>query len=263
MNNIVPLNQVSAVFNLQLLSYDKKHSIILEGSEGVGKTFLAKYYADLLSIKDFQLVEPKVQLIREAIVACYEINTPVVICIENLDIGVIAASHTLLKFLEEPSENVYIIITCRNIKYIPDTIISRSSVINVPPPTESDLDWYGNLVDEFKYEKIKDKPIWKCSKTFTDVVDILALTSTQVEYFDSICAALESRKSISDLMWTLQKYSDSVATPIKLVIRYIMYISNSQRVWNIGHECLKDLEVGRISTHAIVAKFVMDYKYKQ
>ena len=62
------------------------------------------------------------------------IDTDVIICVENLDKGNPAAAQVLLKNLEEPSDHVYFVITCRNIKRVPDTfqiyVISR--IHNVP-----------------------------------------------------------------------------------------------------------------------------------
>ena len=94
------------------------------GPEGCGKSYLARQFAIKLGVDDFALVEPTVAGIREISDLCSEITTPIVICIENLDTGVVAASYTLLKFLEEPRKNVHVVVTARNIKHLPDTIPS-------------------------------------------------------------------------------------------------------------------------------------------
>ena len=112
------ISQRAALEDLHRLADANKHSILIEGSEGCGKSYIAKQYATMLDIVDFQVVEPKVQCIKEAINSCYVIDNPIVLYIENLDTGVLAASYALLKFLEEPSSHVYIVITCRNLQNI-------------------------------------------------------------------------------------------------------------------------------------------------
>ena len=104
------ISQRAALEDLHRLADANKHSILIEGSEGCGKSYIAKQYATMLDIVDFQVVEPKVQCIKEAINSCYVIDNPIVLYIENLDTGVLAASYALLKFLEEPSSHVYIVI---------------------------------------------------------------------------------------------------------------------------------------------------------
>lgn len=255
------INQKIGIAELERLAKDDKHSIVIEGIEGSGKSYLAKQYASMLNIPDFQVVEPKVQNIKDAINACYLIENPVVICIENLDTGVLAASYALLKFLEEPASHVYIVVTCRNLQHVPDTIISRSAVVSVSPPIESDLVSYASEKDSAQYLYLQDKSIWKCAKTFKDVETLLELDSTKIEYFNTLSELLTKQGSVSNIVWSLQKYPDNSSTPIQLVIRYIMYITNSSTIWRAGHDCLKELSLGRISTHAVLAKFAFELKY--
>lgn len=255
------ISQKSAIEDLQRLAHDDRHSIMIEGIEGAGKSYIAKKYASMLNIPDFQIVEPKVQSIKDAINSCYLIENPIVLCIENLDTGVLAASYALLKFLEEPASHVYILVTCRNLQHIPDTIISRSAVVTVPPPIESDLVTYATEKDSAQYLYLQDKPIWKCAKTFKDVETILELDTSKIDYFNKLIESLNTKDSVSNIIWSLQKYPDNTSTPIQLMIRYIMHTTQSKTIWRAGHECLHELSLGRISTHAVLAKFAFDLKY--
>lgn len=255
------MNQSEAISQLKSLSEQHRQSILIEGTAGCGKTYLASLYSKLLKIPDFQIIEPKVQAIREAITICYNENTPIVLCIENLDLGVLAASYTLLKFIEEPLPNVYIIVTCRNVKQVPDTIISRSSVVTVSPPTDIDLIEYAKNIDEYKFEDLKSKIIWKCVKTFNDVDTVLDLDYDKLKYFESLGKNFKSTDSVYNLLWTIQKYPDGTNTPIDLVLRYLMNHINTSYMWKVGFSCVDDLNKGRISTNAILAKFLFEYKY--
>ena len=82
---------------LQQLANKDRHSVLIEGSSGCGKTYLARQYAQMIDVYDFINVEPKVQDIRNTIDSCLQLGNKVVICIENLDKGVSGASYTLLK----------------------------------------------------------------------------------------------------------------------------------------------------------------------
>lgn len=257
------VNQQCALSEFQSLAESDRHSILIEGIEGCGKTYLAKKYSELINCDDFQVVEPKVQSIKDAITTCYQIDTKVVICIENLDSGVLAASYALLKFLEEPANHVYIVVTCRNIQHVPDTIVSRSAVVTVPSPKPCDLVSYAQLVDNAQYSYLQNKPIWQCAKTFKDVDTILTLTPQKVDYYNNLNNSLKKSDSIYNMMWALQKYPDGSSTPLELVIRYIMYTTSSNVVWSAGHECLKELIDGRIANHAVLAKFLFEFKYTQ
>lgn len=256
------LNQIDSLNQLKMLSESNRHSILIEGVSGSGKTYIAKRYADMLNIPDFQIVTPKVSDIRDTIDTCYNISNPIVLCIENLDTGLPSASYTLLKFLEEPLSNTYIIVTCRNIKNIPDTIISRSEVVTLAPPTDIDIDKMAKHIDSDKYNHIKNKDIWKIVRTFGDVDVILSMNKSQYEYFDEIKDYLnDAREPISNLIWKLKKYPNGDSIPMDIVIKYIMIISNTSYMWRKGEECLKDLNMGRISDNAILPKLLFEYKY--
>ena len=90
--------QSSALDELQNLADSDRHSVLIEGVAGSGKTYLAKQYAKFLSINDFVTVNATVNDIRKSIDTSYNLESKIVICIENLDTGVAGASHTLLKF---------------------------------------------------------------------------------------------------------------------------------------------------------------------
>lgn len=257
------IGQTSAYSELSILAENKKHSILIEGAEGTGKTYLAREYARMLSVADFQIVDPKVQDIRDAVTSCSMLSSPVVLCIENLDTGMLSASYALLKFLEEPPMQVYIVVTCRNIQNIPDTIISRSECVTVGLPTTGDLDNFAKYTDEFRYSTFKLRDLWKTVVTYNDVHTILQMDASQVEYFDSLVDVVMSKDTISNKSWKLQKYPSGKDTPTRLVIRHIMNSANSKSVWDAGYRCLKDIDIGRLSANAVLSKFLMDCKYIQ
>lgn len=253
--------QKSALFELAKLAERRRHSILIEGVEGSGKTYLAQQYAQMLDVPDVQIVEPNVQSIKSTIEACYRIDNEVVICIENLDTGVSAAAYSLLKFLEEPNPNIYIVVTCRNVNRVPDTIISRSVCIITSPPIDTDIVIYATNKDNSKYTELRTRHIWSCIRTFKDVDTVMNMTPQQLEYFNSLSSMMEFKDTVSNMMWKLGHYPDNSETPIEIVIRYIVELSDNLHVRRAGIQCITDLSTSRIASHAVIAKFLFECKY--
>lgn len=253
--------QKAPLAQLELYASSHRHSILIEGPPGCGKTYMALQYAKMLGVADFHIVDPTVQAIRDAIDECYKVDTDVVLCIENLDKGVASASYTILKFLEEPTSNIYIVVTCRNMNRVPDTIISRSVSVNAAPPIDTDIDTYAKSKDAKKFDEISGSLLWRCVRTFGDADIVMHLNSAQLEYFQSLQSLAKFRDPVSQTSWALQHYSDNSETPIELVIRYLMEICDSATVKSAGISCLSDISAGRVAAHAAVARFVLDCKY--
>lgn len=253
--------QDSAIQDLQKLANSDIHSILIEGPEGCGKSHLARYYAKMVQVDDFQIVAPKVDSMKSAIEECYKLNCPIVLCIENLDIGVESASYVLLKFLEECPSNVYIIVTCRNIKHVPETIISRSAVVVTSPPVDKDISSYAIEKNLDLFQTVQRHKIWRCVRTFKDVDTVFNMNANQLEYFSSLHEVSKFQDSVSNLVWKISHYPDNSESPIELVIRYIMDEIGTSHVRKAGIDCIKDLSQGRIASHAVLAKFVFTCKY--
>lgn len=252
-------NQQHAYITLQDFAKGDKHSIIIEGPKKCGKTFMAQEYAKLLGVNDFQLVKPTVSELREVIDACAQLENNIVICIENLDDGVISASYTMLKFLEEPRKNVYIVITCSSCYRLPDTIISRSHIASINPPTIDDISSIaatkGIILSSV------DAKLKSCCNNFADIDIISKLDKEKVDYLQSLCQSATWRDSVSNIVWKLGHWSDNSDAPIEFVIRYIMHNINSPTVYQAGCKCLQDLDDNILGAHLTLCKFAYECKY--
>lgn len=254
--------QSDAILELQSLAKADRHSILLEGNIGSGKSYIAKQYVKMLGVQDFASVQPTVQSIREALDASHDLTAPVVFCIENLDTGVPAASFTLLKFLEEPAVNAYIIVTCRNRFKLPDTIISRSTCITLSTPTSNDINDYAQVLDITKYNRLHDSPVWQAVRSLNDVSHIFQLTSDQLAYYTQVNSILTSKDNVSNIIWKLGHYADNSEIDLTFMLNYIIVTNRkSTRIQNYAIQCMRDLSSSRIASHAILAKFVMECKY--
>ena len=254
-------SQGEATSEINKLAAVRRQSVIVEGPSGCGKSWLTKEYANLLGVSDLSVVTPKVAELKEALDSSQSLGTPVVLCIENLDLGVAAASYALLKSLEEPSPNVYIVITCRNMQMLPDTIISRSAVVNVGPPTNDDIDLYGSTKDRLKFNNVKDRLVWQCVKSFSDADAVLSMANDEVAYYETLSELCHFKDSVSTLSWNISHYSSGKECNIELAIRSVMELMHKPFITKIGIECIRDLNLGRIAQHAVIAKFLFNAKY--
>lgn len=251
--------QKSAIDSLKMFAKNDLHSVIISGISGSGKTYLSKQYANMLNISDFSLIQPSVSNARDIVEGSIELDNKVLFCIENLDVGVLSTSYALLKFIEEPRNNVYIVVTCRNINMIPDTILSRSSHIALAPPMIEDINTYAEYKDPLRFQKIKDTKLWVCAKTFSDVDKLFNLNESQFNYIDSINDKINLSSPISSIIWSLGHSDDGSDIPIEFIIDRI--ILDNPEYLRYGIRCMDSVKKGRISSYAILSKFIFDVKY--
>lgn len=255
--------QTQAIHTLSQSAKQDHHSILIEGVEGCGKTYIAKQYASMLDIAvdDFILVHPNVQSIRETIEGCIGLSHTAIICIENLDLGQLSASYALLKILEEPSANIYIIITCRNSKYIPDTIISRSQCSLVSPPVAEDLVLYGESLDSTQCKILQSDPLWSCIMSFKDIDILFSMSLDQREYMTKFSELLKYDSPVSSIQWDMGHYPDNSETPIEIGLRRILNTTPARNVRLSILRCLKEFGLQRVAKHTALAKCIMECKY--
>lgn len=255
-------SQVEPLELLNSLAQSKRQSVLIEGSVGCGKSYLARQYATMLDISDVVTVAPKVNDLKDAIDSCFQTNNNILLCIENLDLGVAGASYTILKFLEEPVYNVYIVVTCRNIKHIPDTIISRSATVTVGPPTMQDITDYAKLTNLEAYQRVSNTLVWKCARSFSDADAILKMNNDEIAYYQDLSKVCSFKDSVSNSVWNISHYKhNNQDCNLELSIRSIIEIAHNPFITRCGVECINELNQGRIAKHAILSKFMFNAKY--
>ena len=254
-------SQKEAIEELQRLASANRQSLMIVGPSGCGKSYLAQQYANMLNIDDFATIVPKVTDIREALDSCQTITNPVLLQIENLDLGVAAASYTLLKSLEEPLPHVYIVITCRSADNVPDTIISRSAVVNVSPPTNNDIDVYGKQKDTLKFNNVASRLVWQCVRSFSDADEVLQMSVDEIQYYESLAEICKFNDSVSNIVWKISHYDSNKECNLELAIRSIVELMHKPFITKCGIECIRDLNKGRIAQHAVLSKFVFNAKF--
>jgi len=251
--------QEDATKLLNQFAHADRHSVLIEGPQGCGKTYLAAEYGKLLGISDLVSINSTVADLRAMLDNCYNIDTPVVVCIEGLDDGQLSSSYVLLKFLEEPKSNVYVVITCSNIHRIPDTIMSRSVVATIAHPISSELYDYAKVKYPEKLD-LFNHPISKIFMTFKDIDDVVKLNSEELGYYTEIIQ-LSAKDSVSNLSWKLGHYPNNSESNLVFVIRCILKTTTNAELKSICISTLRDIESKRMGTHAILSKFAFDFKY--
>ncbi len=254
-------HQQEAINTLHILANNQHHGVVISGPHGSGKTYLAHRYMDYLHISDFYLVNPNMSDIKSIITMCINATNDLVLCIENLDSGVLQVSYPLLKFIEDCPKNLYVVITCLNVSQIPDTILSRCALVNLNNPIDADINSWAELRNPAAYGKLKTTNLWKCVNNFTDADTVLQFTPEQLNYFNSLETMLGFNASVSTITWKLQNFEDKTATPIRLVIRYLMQFMTSPYKISACLKCLNDLDNTSMSQNAIITKFVFENKY--
>jgi len=254
-------NQSNALIQLKLLSDHNTHSILIDGVSGSGKTYIAAKYAEFLCIKDVHVISSNVNDIRECIESSLTLTNKILFIVENADLGVSSVFSTMLKFLEEPVDHVYIIVTCRNIQYVPDTIISRCSTVSIIPPTDDDINTYAKSKDTARFDDLHNMKLWKILKSFSDVDYIYSLNNENLNYIENTSIEWLKKLPISNSMWRLNHFQDNSQLPPEYKVRMIMEGSKNKLVKDICLDCLNDLQKTNIASHVVLAKFAFEIKY--
>jgi len=174
--------------------------IVITGQKGQGKTELAKYI--FYKLNEYYgtpepdnrggiymvEIEPKIDNIREMIEMSYKQTEPIIYLIQNADKMSVNAQNSLLKLVEEPPNNCYVIMELQQIENTLDTIKSRCQEIKMESYTEEELDYmidslqpqYNNQITQkekmilcrsaqnyYQLKKMLDYGVW----SFYDYVD--------------------------------------------------------------------------------------------
>ena len=253
--------QQEALANLKLLAEHDQHGVLIVGDPGSGKTYLARQYAKMLFIPDFYIINPVMSDLKSMIDGCVTNGTPVVICIENLDSGVVQTAYPLLKLIEDCPKFIYVVVTCNNLYSIPDTIPSRCALVTINPPTAKDMLDYAKAQEPTA--ACYNHKVWSCVRSFTDADTALKFSPDNLKYFDTLLAALNAKNSpVSNTSWKLTHYEDNSEIPVVFVLRYLMLSLTGHRR-SACIECLNDLADNRISQNAVLSKFIFEVKYTE
>jgi DNA polymerase III delta prime subunit len=125
-------------------------TLLLTGPRGVGLGTIAQALAQKLAKTDVIIIKPTLHdRQKTANINVDDIKgikkiiqnkrqSPLVVIIDDVDKLTANTPETLLKLLEEPTANVYFVLTTHNMYNLPATIVSRAQVIQLPPTDAAD-----------------------------------------------------------------------------------------------------------------------------
>ena len=139
-----------------------------------------------------------------------------------------AASNTLLKFLEEPTENNYVVLLTQNSKMLLDTIISRTQVLRFKPVNKQ------FIMDLLIKEKIDTDLSYLLSELYGNFEDALLAykegnTTNVYEMFKKIVLARASNKDIYLEYYLNRKLLTDSNSMIQLIEMLILFKREEMR----------------------------------
>lgn len=250
-------NQESAVSELKNLAKSDRHSILIHGVNGCGKTWLAKQYHLFVKADEYIILNSKIQDIKDFIPKVYDAEWKTVLCIENIDYGVDGVSQSLLKLFEEPPENLYIILTARNIKRVPTTILSRSAQVYVKGFRREDLMIYAKEKYGLKAESMKADIDVFC-KNPSDIDFIFGLKSEDLEYVKTLSTLINSKNPVATSVWKMQSIPSGAKIPMHIILRSL-YNTLNPECRDIVLQYDADIDSG-VPNHVILSAMVLNLK---
>lgn len=119
-------------------------SLILSGPKGCGKHLFCSLLQEKLNIPVSDITD---KLDFEFIIELYTRTTPNIYIIDSTNI-MQKEQNRVLKFLEEPLKNSFIIILCESLNQLLDTVINRCEIIRFQPYTVEQLRQFDPNIDE-------------------------------------------------------------------------------------------------------------------
>lgn len=252
--------QQSAFHNLEEIADKDSHSILICGIRGSGKTYLASEFSKMKQISTFHFIQPRMKDIKEALNSSASLDDKQVICIEDLDDGIVSVSQALLKYLEEPLQNIYVIITCNNVSKLTNTIPSRAISVELQHPLFSDLVEFAKYINTNKYHQISNSLIFKTCKSLSDVKFVLNLSNDQISYYENYRKDSFLSGTADSLMWNMSHYDDNSQNDVIWSLRCILCSDCSKIVKQAALDSLLELENKRLSKTAVLGKFAIALK---
>lgn len=136
--------------------------ILLHGARGWGKKQLTIEIAKLMDI-DLVTFENKVDDLRECIKLAYEQTSPILYVLTGADTMSVAAKNSVLKLIEEPPANAFIIMLVENEETILPTIKSRAYSLRMDSYSDHEIRAYINTKDNAFTEQELEKIITICN----------------------------------------------------------------------------------------------------
>ena len=240
MRNFVGHSSLIENFKNRCSNGNLSHAQLISGEDGIGKSILAEILGKLILNGD--LNREYVDIINykpsKASFGVDEVNKKPfegdkkVIIIHQGNKLTIQAQNALLKTIEEPPTEVYIIILCESLELILDTIKSRCEIYKLTPLTKDEL---------YKYIAIKGYDYSEEEKS--SAIAFSEGIPGRIDRYFSDTELQELRDKIVDLL--LQLTNNEIEAILEKEEQLVSYKQNKEEVINVLSSFIRDILVNK------------------
>lgn len=199
---------------ISTLSLDNfNHTNLFIGPSGSGKHFFANIIAKKLNLEYVDITE-KLNMDDLNALCCSSI---LYLCVIDVDKISIKDQNTILKFVEEPQRNIFIVLLTENINNVIATIQNRCYKVFFEPYTKEQLSFFNtNNINEYYYS-VLDTPGKIISTNNEQVEETFSLCKKLIDKFDK--ANFSNLLSIADKI----NYVSVENTNIELFVDFLLF----------------------------------------
>ena len=247
MRNFVGHSSLIENFKNRCSNGNLSHAQLISGEDGIGKSILAEIlgklilngdlnreYVDIINYKPSKAsfgVDDVREIIDEVNKKPFEGDKKVFIIHQGNKLT-IQAQNALLKTIEEPPTEVYIIILCESLELILDTIKSRCEIYKLTPLTKDEL---------YKYIAIKGYDYSEEEKS--SAIAFSEGIPGRIDRYFSDTELQELRDKIVDLL--LQLTNNEIEAILEKEEQLVSYKQNKEEVINVLSSFIRDILVNK------------------
>ena len=247
MRNFVGHSSLIENFKNRCSNGNLSHAQLISGEDGIGKSILAEIlgklilngdlnreYVDIINYRPSKAsfgVDDVREIIDEVNKKPFEGDKKVMIIHQGNKLT-IQAQNALLKTIEEPPTEVYIIILCESLELILDTIKSRCEIYKLTPLTKDEL---------YKYIAIKGYDYSEEEKA--SAIAFSEGIPGRIDRYFSDTELQELRDKIVDLL--LQLTNNEIEAILEKEEQLVSYKQNKEEVINVLSSFIRDILVNK------------------
>ena len=247
MRNFIGYSSLIENFKSRCSNGNLSHAQLISGEDGIGKSILAEIlgklilngdlnreYVDIINYKPSKAsfgVDDVREIIDEVNKKPFEGDKKVIIIHQGNKLT-IQAQNALLKTIEEPPTEVYIIILCESLELILDTIKSRCEIYKLTPLTKDEL---------YKYIAIKGYDYSEEEKS--SAIAFSEGIPGRIDRYFSDTELQELRDKIVDLL--LQLTNNEIEAILEKEEQLVSYKQNKEEVINVLSSFIRDILVNK------------------
>ena len=247
MRNFIGHSSLIENFKNRCSNGNLSHAQLISGEDGIGKSILAEIlgklilngdlnreYVDIINYRPSKAsfgVDDVREIIDEVNKKPFEGDKKVIIIHQGNKLT-IQAQNALLKTIEEPPTEVYIIILCESLELILDTIKSRCEIYKLTPLTKDEL---------YKYIAIKGYDYSEEEKA--SAIAFSEGIPGRIDRYFSDTELQELRDKIVDLL--LHLINSEIEAILEKEEQLVSYKQNKEEVINLLSSFIRDILVNK------------------